>query len=72
MMALGFATAGATFTLAGANGSEPADFDASGSLPTLLINSAGDLDEGPMYSWALVYFSDGSATVSHSYFAGIL
>jgi hypothetical protein len=63
-------TSGNTFTLAGVSGSEPADFDASGNLPVLLLNSAGSLVTGStaMYSWASVNFSNGSATVSYSSF----
>jgi hypothetical protein len=69
------ATSGGIFTIVGINGSEPVDFEASGNLPVLLLNSSGTMiDAGgsvPMYSWASVNFSNGTATTSYSSFAGM-
>jgi hypothetical protein len=74
-LAVGATPTGNTFTIVGVNGSEPVDFDASGSLPVLLLNSAGAImDQGgsaPMYNWASVSFLNGSATVSYSSFTGM-
>jgi hypothetical protein len=73
--AAGFTATSGVFTIVGMNGSEPVDFEASGNFPVLLLNSAGAMiDSGgsaPMYSWASVNFSDGTATVSYSSFTGM-
>jgi fibronectin type 3 domain-containing protein len=71
----GVVASGNTFTITGMSSLEPVDFDASGNLPVLLLNPAGSMmDVGgsiPMYSWATVNFSDGSATASYSSFTGL-
>jgi hypothetical protein len=69
------ATSGNTFTVVGMSGSEPADFDVSGSRPVLLLNPNGSvIDQGgstPVYSRASVNFSDGTATVLYGSFTGM-
>jgi chitodextrinase len=73
--AVGATATSGVFTIVGMNGLEAVDFEASGNLPVLLLNSSGAMIDlggsAPMYSWASVSFSDGTATASYSSFTGM-